>query len=472
MHTTLNCDFLETEFFYTSQHSSEGEKEYANTLSWLHTLPSSQEVVNHSTQDESHSSTQSDERTINATDHHDPPGPVTEVSNSSQLNEDIQNNETHEEIRRNESHIDTSNNHEIPIEQTVQEEPTQERYELPPRTNRGVPPKRYSPEKETRSSRYPMENISKGNLSREAKAFASSLYNEQLPSSVEQALDSKNWKDAMEMEMEALVKNDTWEKCILPPGKKPVGCRLVFTIKHKPDGTIERYKARLVAKGYTQTYGIDYSETFSPVAKIDTIRVLFSVAANEGWPLHQFDVKNAFLHGELKEEVYMEAPPGFTGNFKTKEVCRLKKTLYGLKQSPRAWFGRFTLAMKGYGFRQSNSDHTLFLKQRGKLITCLIIYVDDMIISGNDEEELRKLNANLFAEFQMKDLGRLKYFLGIEVLRSKQGIFICQKKYVLDLLVETGMIDCKPADSPMIANQKLCMEEKAELVDKERLGWR
>ncbi|KAM0028505.1 putative RNA-directed DNA polymerase [Helianthus debilis subsp. tardiflorus] len=359
----------------------------------------------------------------------------------------------------------------IPIEQTVQEEPTQERYELPPRANREVPPKRYSPEKETRSSRYPMANIAKGNLSREAKAFASSLYNEQLPSSVEQALDSKNWTDAMEMEMEALVKNDTWEKCILPPGKKPVGCCWVFTIKHKPDGTIERYKARLVAKGYTQTYGIDYSETFSPVAKIDTIRVLFSVAANEGWPLHQFDVKNAFLHGELKEEVYMEAPPGFTGNFKTKEVCRLKKTLYGLKQSPRAWFGRFTLAMKGYAFRQSNSDHTLFLKRRGKLITCLIIYVDDMIISGNDEEETRKLKANLFTEFQMKDLGRLKYFLGIEVLRSKQGIFICQKKYVLDLLAEPGMIDCKLADSPMIANKKLCMEEKAELVDKERYQW-
>ncbi|KAM0012210.1 putative RNA-directed DNA polymerase [Helianthus debilis subsp. tardiflorus] len=162
----------------------------------------------------------------------------------------------------------------------------------------------------------------------------------------------------------------------------------------------------------------------------------------------------------------MEAPPGFTKNFKAKEVCRLKKSLYGLKQSPRAWFGRFTLAMKRYGFQQSNSDHTLFLKRRGKLVTCLIIYVDDMIITGNDEEEMQKLKANLFTEFEMKDLGRLKYFLGIEVLRSKQGIFICQKKY--DLLAETGMIDCKPADTPMMANQKLFMEEKAELADKER----
>ncbi|KAJ0434928.1 putative RNA-directed DNA polymerase [Helianthus annuus] len=313
-----------------------------------------------------------------------------------------------------------------------------------------------------------MANIAQGNLSREAKAFSSLLYAEEIPTNTEQALQSKHWKDAMEEEMRALEKNNTWKKCVLPSGKKTVGCHWVFTIKYKPDGTVERYKARLVAKGYTQTYEIDYSETFSPVAKINTIRVLMSIAANKEWPLHQFDVKNAFLHGELEEEVYMEAPQGFTNNFGEKEVCLLKKSLYGLKQSPRAWFGRFTFAMKNYEFRQSSSDHTLFLKQRNNLITCLIIYVDDMIITGDDYEEIAKPKKNLFKEFEMKNLGRLKYFLGIEVLRSKLGIFMCQKKYVLDLLAEVGMIDCKPADTPMIVNQKLYMEEKAELADKER----
>ncbi|KAI3739249.1 hypothetical protein L2E82_29648 [Cichorium intybus] len=124
--------------------------------------------------------------------------------------------------------------------------------------------------------------------------------------------------------------------------------------------------------------------------------------------------------------------------------------------------------MRKYGYKQSNSDHTLFLKRRNGLITCLIIYVDDMIITGNDKGEMEQLRQNLFAEFEMKDLGRLKYFLGIEVLRSKQGIFICQKKYILDLLAETGMMDCKPIETPMMTNHKLHMEIKAKLADKER----
>ena len=254
----------------------------------------------------------------------------------------------------------------------------------------------------------------------------------------------------------------------LPEGVKAVGCRWVFTIKRRPDGSIERYKAQLVAKGYTQTYGVDYAETFSPVAKINTVRVLFSIAANRDWPLHQFDVTNAFLHGELPKPVFMVPPPGFTEEFQSGEVCQLKKTLYGLKQSPRAWFGRFTEVMKKYDYRQSNSDHTLFIKKKNGKITCLIIYVDDMIITGDDKEEIGELRKNLFKEFEMKDLGHLKYFLGIEVLRSDQGIFINQRKYILDLLAEIGMIDCKPADTPMIQNHGLQILEGAKLTDRGR----
>jgi hypothetical protein len=138
----------------------------------------------------------------------------------------------------------------------------------------------------------------------------------------------------MNVEMEALEKNKTWELVELPAGKKPVGCKWVYTVKYRADGSVERYKARLVAKGYTQRYGVDYIETFAPIAKLNTVRVLLSLVANFGWDLQEFDVKNAFLHGDLKEEIYMEIPPGYGKGVTDHTVCRLKKTLYGLKQSP------------------------------------------------------------------------------------------------------------------------------------------
>ncbi|GJR63476.1 retrovirus-related pol polyprotein from transposon TNT 1-94 [Tanacetum coccineum] len=433
MITTMNCDFLETKYFYSSQHSGQGERECIDTLSWL-SYGTHEGGRNHSTQNESPFSTQPEDP--NVSDAQEAPNLIPEVSNThaSPISEPIEttNNTSGqgESIQEQEKFV-TQKDNNVEQNEHMKEQvnfPTQEdtsgRYVLPPRANRGVPPKRYSPEKVSRGSRYPIANIAKGNISEEAKAFILSMYSDEIPANTEQALKSKHWKDAMEEEIKALIKNNTWEKRVLPPGKKTVGCRWVFTIKYKPDGTIERYKARLVAKGHTQTYGIDYSETFSSVTKINTIRVLISIAANKGWPLHQFDVKNAFLHGELKEEIYMEAPRGFTDCFRERE--------------------------------------------RGNLITCLIIYVDDMIITGNDKEEITKLKKNLFTEFEMKDLGRLKYFIGIEVLRSKQGIFMYQKKYVLDLLAEIGMVDCKPADTPMIVNHKLYMEKKARLADKGR----
>ena len=164
----------------------------------------------------------------------------------------------------------------------------------------------------------------------------------------------------------------------------------------------------------------------------------------------------------------MEAPPGYAGEFESGEVCRLRKTLYGLKQSPRVWFGRFCQAMLKHDFKQSHSDHTLFVKKREGKVTCLIIYVDDMIITGDDREEIKKLKENLFKEFEMKDLGALKYFLGIEVLRSEQGIFLRQKKYVLDLLAGTGLLECRPAETPIMTNYGLRIVEGAKLADREQ----
>ncbi|CAL8991610.1 unnamed protein product [Prunus brigantina] len=197
--------------------------------------------------------------------------------------------------------------------------------------------------------------------------------------------------------------------------------------------------------------------TFAPIAKINTIRVLLSLAANLDWLLHQFDVKNTFLHGDLEKEVYMDLPLGCnSAPDKKNQVCKLRKSLYGLKQSPRALFGRFTKSMKNFGYTQSNSDHNLFLKRDEGKLTALIVYVDDIIVTGNDAKEQLKLQKYLFQEFEMKDLGDLKYFLGIEVVRSKTGIFLSQRNYVMDLLTETGMLGCKPVDTPIEMNHKLC----------------
>ncbi|KAF5950988.1 hypothetical protein HYC85_012981 [Camellia sinensis] len=193
---------------------------------------------------------------------------------------------------------------------------------------------------------------------------------------------------------------------------------------------------------------------------------------NLDWPLHQFDVKNAFLYGDLEEEVYMDIPPGFEDLQTKGKVCRLRKSLYGLKQSPRAWFERFNQAMVKYGFKQSQADHTLFVKHfsHGKT-TALIVYMDDIVLTRDDVEEIPLLKKYLASEFEIKDLENLKYFLGIEVARSKDGIFICQKKYVLDLLKETGMLGSKACDTPLEPNQKLSDDIGGAAVDRGSYQW-
>ena len=199
-----------------------------------------------------------------------------------------------------------------------------------------------------------------------------------------------------------------------------------------------------MAQGYNQVYGIDYRETFAIVAQMNTIRILIALAVQFDWPLQQYDVKNVFLHGELEEEIYMKIPPGYSKiQITNNSICKLKKSLYGLKQSSRAWFGKFSQVIKQFGYSQSKGDHTLFYKHLAKdKLTILVIYVDDIIITGNDPTERTKLEQELKQEFVIKHLGRMKYFLGIKVAYSKNGIMLSQQKYVLDLLAETGFMDC------------------------------
>nr|CAD1841078.1 unnamed protein product [Ananas comosus var. bracteatus] len=279
------------------------------------------------------------------------------------------------------------------------------------------------------------------------------------PQCLEEALGDRNWKSAMDIEYDALVKNKTWH--LVPPqkGRNIIECKWVYKIKRKADGSLDRYKARLVAKGFKQRYGIDYEDTFSPVVKSATIRIVLSIAVSRGWNLRQLDVQNAFLHGYLEEEVYMKQPPGYEDKTKFNYVCKLDKALYGLKQAPRAWYSRLSAKLQSLGFHSSRADTSLFFFNKGGITIFVLIYVDDIIVASSTHDATKALLHQLGQEFALKDLGELSYFLGIEVNRAHNGIMLTQEKYASDLLKRVGMTDCKPVTTPLAVNEKLSASE-------------
>ena len=220
----------------------------------------------------------------------------------------------------------------------------------------------------------------------------------------------------MSNEIKALEVNHTWSLQPLPLGKKAIGCKWVYKVKYKADGTVEKFKARLVAKGYTQKEGLDYIETFSSVAKLVSVKCLLAIAAVKGWSLSQLDVNNAFLHGDLHEEVFMALPPGF--HSKGEVVCKLQKSLYGLKQASRQWFAKFSATLLRLGFRQSKADYSLFTKKTPGSFIALLVYVDDILIASDNPKSVAELKILLDQQFKLKDLGDLKFFLGLEIARS------------------------------------------------------
>lgn len=296
------------------------------------------------------------------------------------------------------------------------------------------------------------------------KAFLSIISSEQEPTSFSVAHKHPKWNEAMAAEIQALEDNNTWTLTALPPDKQPIGCKWVYKIKYRSDGTVERYKARLIAKGFSQIEGLDYNETFAPVAKLVTVRCLLAVASIRGWPLYQLDVNNAFLHGDLDEEVYMKIPPGFSSKGEER-VCHLNKSLYGLKQASRNWFAKFSSALAEAGFTHSKANYSLFICTRGCHLTIVLVYVDDIIITGDDPLSISILKKFLHSRFHIKDLGHLKYFLGIEVARSRKGIYLSQRKYTLDILSDLGHLGGRPCTFPMEQNLKLHSDEGHLLSD-------
>jgi len=193
------------------------------------------------------------------------------------------------------------------------------------------------------------------------------------------------WVNAMDEEMVTLDANATWELVVLSKDKKVIGCKWVYKIKHNADGSVNRYKERLVAKGYAQTYGIDYEKTYNLVAKMTTVKTIIAMVVTKGWSLHPMDVMNVFLHGDLQEQVYMEQPLGYVDQTHLNLVCKLKKVLYGLKQAPRAWLNKIGRYLVTSGFQTSNADFLLYVKKTNRGIVVIVIYVDDLIIIGNND---------------------------------------------------------------------------------------
>ncbi|KAJ9547961.1 hypothetical protein OSB04_020504 [Centaurea solstitialis] len=254
------------------------------------------------------------------------------------------------------------------------------------------------------------------------------------PTSLSQALKDERWCQAMCEEYDALVKNATWELVPTDGIANLVDSKWVYRIKRHSDGSIDRYKARLVAKGFQQRPGMDYQETFSPVVKPTTVRLVLSIAVHYGWSLRQLDVNNAFLQGKLSETVFMNQPPGFVNSDYPSYVCKLHKAIYGLKQAPRAWYHELRQFLIAYGFKNSYSDTSLFVLKHNNHVLYLLVYVDDIIVTGSSDDLVSQFVGKLADRFSLKDLGSLSYFLGVEVLPHHLGIQLSQKRYIEDLL--------------------------------------
>lgn len=269
--------------------------------------------------------------------------------------------------------------------------------------------------------------------------------------------DATEWRAAWDSEVKSLQDNGTWVLEELPEGRKAIGCRWVFKIKE--DG---RYKARLVAKGYAQEAGIDFDETYAPVAKFTTLRMLLALSAENDWEIEGMDVKTAFLHSELVESIYMEIPEGLDtgpGN-SPKLVCRLVKTIYGLKQAPRAWYGKINAFFSEHGFYRSEEDHSLFVHENRRLI--ILLYVDDLVLAASSHQAITWGKEALSKKFNMTELGKLKTFIGVEVFqdRTRRTLKVSQSTYLNRILKNHGMEDCTAVATPIESGTRL---EKSEL---------
>ncbi|KAK2403095.1 putative mitochondrial protein [Trifolium repens] len=285
------------------------------------------------------------------------------------------------------------------------------------------------------------------------------------PKNSKTALLDEHWILAMQEELNQFKRNDVWDLVPPPPSHQVIGTRWVFRNKLDENGIIIRNKAQLVAQGYNQEEGIDYEETYAPVARLEAIRLLLAYACNMNFKLYQMDVKSAFLNGYINEEVYVKQPPGFENHEHPDYVFKLKRALYGLKQAPRAWYDRLSKFLIKNGYSRGKVDTTLFIKRKGKDVLLVQIYVDDIIFGSTNPSLVKSFSSLMQGEFEMSMMGELTYFLGLQIKQLEEGTFIYQTKYCLELLKKFGMTDSKHMETPMASTCALSKDEKGKDVE-------
>ena len=301
------------------------------------------------------------------------------------------------------------------------------------------------------------------------------------PETVEKALrssDRQKWIQAMNEERDSLVENGTWIPTKLPAGKKTLDTKWVFRIKRDSSGNIQRYKARLVVRGCGQIEGIDYSETYSPVVRYTSIRFLCALATKYDLDMDQMDVKAAYLHGDIEEDIYVEPPEELRSPEDEGQVWKLQKSMYGLKQSGRAWNKKLNETLINDGFERSKADPCVYIKRTKRGLVIVAVYVDDLLILAKDKKEKAILKRMLSQNFDMKDLGEAKHLLGMTISRDREKgkVWLVQTAYIQKTLKKFNMHESKPVSTPCDTNSRLSanMEPKTpeEIQQMSRVPYR
>ena len=299
-----------------------------------------------------------------------------------------------------------------------------------------------------------------------ANQISYACYTSQIePKNINEAIVDEYWVGAMQDELNQFERNEVWSLVPRPKDINVIGTKWVFRNKTDESGKIVRNKARLVAQGYTQVEGVDFDETFAPVARLESIRLLLSIACVKKFKLFQMDVKSAFLNGYLQEEVYVEQPKGFVDPHSPNHVFKLKKALYGLKQAPRAWYDRLTQYLIDNHYRRGGIDRTLFIKHHDHDIFVAQIYVDDIVFGSTNKTKVDEFVSVMSSEFEMSMVGELNYFLGMQVKQTSMGIMLSQSKYANNLVKRFGLENGKDFETPMSTTLKLDKDEKGKSVD-------